>query len=91
MDQLNKIVKVLGTPTKEQWPEGYKLAGSRNYYFPEEKGQDLQDLIPMASPDAIDLIEQMLQYQSRKRPTALEYFRANLGSSNTLISMDLCR
>jgi hypothetical protein len=29
MDQLNKIVKVLGTPDKAEWPEGYKLAQSK--------------------------------------------------------------
>lgn len=73
IDQLNKIVKVLGTPTKDNWPEGFKLAQSRGYHFPTEVGQNLADLIPYASPDAIDLIEQMLQYQSRKRPTAAEY------------------
>jgi hypothetical protein len=41
MDQLNKIVKILGTPEKGDWPEGYKLAQSKGttflnlaYYFP---------------------------------------------------------
>jgi hypothetical protein len=29
MDQLNKIVKVLGTPDKADWPEGYKLAQAK--------------------------------------------------------------
>ena len=35
IDQLNKIVKVLGTPDKNDWPEGYKLAQSRGYFFPD--------------------------------------------------------
>ena len=70
IDQLNKIVKVLGTPDKTDWPEGYKLAQSRGYYFPDEKGVQLADLIPNASMEAIDLIESMLKYSSRKRPTA---------------------
>ena len=35
VDQLNKIVKVLGTPDKNIWPEGYKLAQSKGYYFPQ--------------------------------------------------------
>jgi protein kinase len=25
-DQLNRIIKVLGTPDANEWPEGYKLA-----------------------------------------------------------------
>lgn len=35
VDQLNKIVKILGTPDKSDWPEGYKLAQARGYYFPQ--------------------------------------------------------
>ena len=26
LDQLAKIIKVLGTPENSEWPEGYKLA-----------------------------------------------------------------
>jgi hypothetical protein len=33
IDQLNKIVKILGTPDKNDWPEGYKLAQSRGTIF----------------------------------------------------------
>lgn len=29
MDQLNKIVKILGTPDKNDWPEGYKMAQAK--------------------------------------------------------------
>lgn len=29
VDQLNKIVKILGTPDKTDWPEGYKMAQSK--------------------------------------------------------------
>lgn len=35
VDQLNKIVKILGTPDKSEWPEGFKLAQSKGYYFPQ--------------------------------------------------------
>ncbi len=33
VDQLNRIVKILGTPSKEEWPEGYKLAQSKGRCF----------------------------------------------------------
>ena len=33
VDQLNKIVKILGTPDKAEWPEGYKLAQAKGYFF----------------------------------------------------------
>jgi protein kinase len=53
---LNKIVEVLGTPKKSDWPEGYKLADSMSkicdnlgYHFPESKAKGLVELIPKAS------------------------------------------
>ena len=46
----------MGTPDKADWPEGYKLAQSKSiifryleFYFPQEKGTNLADLIPDAS------------------------------------------
>lgn len=45
------------------------------YYFLDEKGVSLGELIPDASPEALDLIESMLQYSSRKRPTATEILK----------------
>lgn len=45
---MNKIVKILGTPDKNDWPEGYKLAQAKSnllfnwdYYFPAEPGINL--------------------------------------------------
>ena len=56
IDQLNKTVNLLGTPTKSSWPEGYKLAVALSnntvyvdYKFPECKKTELYDLIPDAS------------------------------------------
>ena len=34
VDQLNKIIKIMGTPDKADWPEGYKLAQSKSIKFP---------------------------------------------------------
>ena len=34
-DQINKICQVLGTPSKEDWPEGYKLATQVSFKFPK--------------------------------------------------------
>lgn len=30
MDQLTKIVQVLGTPDKSEWPEGYQIAQTKS-------------------------------------------------------------
>ena len=69
IDQLNKICSVLGTPPKS-WTEGYKLAGAMKMCFPNFSPQPLKELIKNASPEAIDLMDQMLQFDSFKRPSA---------------------
>ncbi|KAL4480945.1 hypothetical protein ABPG73_020966 [Tetrahymena malaccensis] len=70
LDQILQICKVMGTPSKEEWPEGYKLASGVGYNFPQYKPQPLQELIPNASPEAIDLLQKMLRYSPQKRISA---------------------
>jgi hypothetical protein len=33
-DQLTRILTVLGTPTKNEWPEGHQLAMNKGISFP---------------------------------------------------------
>ena len=68
-DQLMKLCLVLGTPPTN-WEEGYKLAAARRIDFPRCPVTPLSSIIPNASPDAIDLILKMLQWDPNKRPTA---------------------
>ncbi|KRX03808.1 Protein kinase-like domain [Pseudocohnilembus persalinus] len=68
-DQIIKICQILGTPQKDEWPKGYQLAGQVGFQFPIYPKQSLQQLIPNASPEAIDLMELMLRYNPLKRPT----------------------
>ncbi|XP_063690876.1 serine/threonine-protein kinase MAK-like isoform X3 [Bolinopsis microptera] len=35
VDEIFRIVRVLGTPSKDDWPEGLKLAQSMNFKFPQ--------------------------------------------------------
>lgn len=60
---MNKIVDLLGTPKKADWPEGYKLAAAKrtnylmlDYNFPESKGRSLWELIPNASIEMVELL-----------------------------------
>lgn len=71
-DQINKICVVLGTPVEKDWPEGYRLASQVGFKFPKHPPQSLRQLIPMASDDAIHLLEDMLNYNPEKRPTAAD-------------------
>lgn len=61
----------MGTPAKEDWPDGYKLAGTLGILFPSHSPQKLANVIPSASPAAIKLISAMLSYNPQKRPSAI--------------------
>ncbi|XP_063581402.1 serine/threonine-protein kinase MAK isoform X3 [Pongo abelii] len=94
VDEIFKICQVLGTPKKSDWPEGYQLASSMNFRFPQCVPINLKTLIPNASNEAIQLMTEMLNWDPKKRPTASQalkhpYFQVGqvLGpSSNPLES-----
>ncbi|CAD1473142.1 unnamed protein product, partial [Heterotrigona itama] len=83
IDEIFKICSVIGTPEKDDWPEGYQLAAAMNFKFPNFSRTSLSILIPNASQEAVILMEDMLQWNPIKRPTAQQslrypYFQANM-------------
>ncbi|ORC85658.1 protein kinase [Trypanosoma theileri] len=88
VDQLHKIMTVLGSPNEQIWPEGMILAKKIRYTFPSIKGIGLERVLPAhIPPQAFDLIKQMLVYDPKKRPTAQEclqhpYFNVGLDEGN---------
>ncbi|NXF46523.1 MAK kinase, partial [Oceanites oceanicus] len=70
VDEIFKICQVLGTPKKSDWPEGYHLASAMNFRFPQCVPISLKTLIPNASNEAIQLMNDMLNWNPKKRPTA---------------------
>ncbi|XP_069462220.1 serine/threonine-protein kinase ICK isoform X2 [Ambystoma mexicanum] len=75
IDTIFKICQVLGTPKKNDWPEGYLLAGAMNFRWPQCVPNNLKTLIPNASSEAVQLMRDMLQWDPRKRPTASQLLR----------------
>jgi len=71
VDQLVEIIKVLGTPTKEQIQ-----SMNQNYTefkFPKIRPHPWERIFgPQTPPDAIDLLSKLLQYSPELRYTALE-------------------
>lgn len=71
IDQLVEIIKVLGTPSKEQI-----LTMNPNYTdhkFPSIKPHPLSKVFRSRTPpEAIDLLSHILQYDPKLRPTASE-------------------
>ncbi|XP_015593952.1 serine/threonine-protein kinase ICK isoform X2 [Cephus cinctus] len=75
IDEIFKICSVIGTPDKDDWPEGYQLAAAMNFKFPNFTRTSLSILIPNASQEAVTLMEDMLQWNPTKRPTAQQSLR----------------
>ncbi|KAL0089658.1 glycogen synthase kinase GSK5 [Phycomyces blakesleeanus] len=71
LDQLVEIIKVLGTPNKEQL-----LAMNPNYTehrFPQIKPHSLSKVFKPRTPaDAIEFLSELLQYEPRKRLEAID-------------------
>ncbi|KEG10802.1 protein kinase [Trypanosoma grayi] len=88
VDQLHKIMSVLGSPNEQIWPEGVILAKKIRYSFPAIKGIRLERVLPThIPPQALDLMKQMLTYDPKKRPTAQQclqhpYFNVGVDEGN---------
>lgn len=90
-DQVVKICSVLGTPTSDQWEDGLRLATQMGFKFPQFARTPLESLITNASPEAIQLINDMLLYDPTKRPSAtaaLQYpfFTCNISIPRSVIN-----
>ncbi|XP_062706989.1 probable serine/threonine-protein kinase DDB_G0268078 [Aedes albopictus] len=70
VDQLFKICSVLGTPDKNDWPDGHKLAATIQFRFPECPKIPLESLVTRAGSAGIQLLEDFLLWEPEKRPTA---------------------
>ncbi|KAG7257096.1 hypothetical protein CRUP_026564 [Coryphaenoides rupestris] len=75
VDEIFKICQVLGTVKKSDWPEGYQLSSAMNFRFPQCVPTHLKTLIPNASNEAVSLMKDMLQWDPKKRPTAVQSLR----------------
>jgi protein kinase len=71
-DQLFKICSVLGTPGPTNWPDGSKLATRLGIRLPQFAPTSLSSIIPNASPEAIELLSQLLNLDPSKRPSATQ-------------------
>lgn len=75
VDELYKICGVMGCPNRHTWPEGVQLATAMGFTFPAFPAIPLGQLLPSASPEALDLMASLCQWDPAKRPTAFEAMR----------------
>ncbi|XP_055851599.1 cyclin-dependent kinase-like 2 isoform X2 [Episyrphus balteatus] len=81
VDQLFKICSVLGTPSKNDWPDGHRLAATIHFRFPDCVKVPLNNIITRVSSSGLQLLEDFLFYDPERRPTAQQsikypYFHA---------------
>ncbi|KAG9149356.1 hypothetical protein Leryth_003319 [Lithospermum erythrorhizon] len=75
LDQLYKICCVLGSPNWNTFPEAQNMFQVLGIHYTEISAANLSDVIPNASPEAIDLIKQLCSWDPLRRPTADECLR----------------
>ncbi|XP_053879009.1 serine/threonine-protein kinase ICK isoform X3 [Malaclemys terrapin pileata] len=90
IDTIFKICQVLGTPKKNDWPEGYQLAGTMNFRWPQCVPNNLKTLIPNAGSEAVQLMRDMLQWDPKKRPTASQALRYPYFQVGHTLGTSLC-
>ena len=93
LDQIDKIFQVLGTPKRDQWREGYKLAEKREIVFNEYPKKNLQKYLPGVGDDALLAIKNMLKISSQKRGNAsdvlaLPFFKGAFTNMQTPSTQD---
>jgi protein kinase len=69
-DQLFKMCSVLGTPNAQNWPDGVRLAARLGIRLPQFSPTSLASIMPNASPQAIELLGDLLRFDPSKRPSA---------------------
>ena len=65
-----KICTTLGSPNKSNWHEGVNQASKIGMKYPQSSGTDLANIVIGASPEAIDLMKQMLKWAPNARASA---------------------
>lgn len=70
IDQLFKICSIMGTPDQSNWPEGYRLSAAIHFQFPDCQKVPLPSIVTKATTYGLQLLEDMLQWDPERRPTA---------------------
>uniref|UniRef100_A0A670JZR7 Cyclin-dependent kinase 20 n=2 Tax=Podarcis muralis TaxID=64176 RepID=A0A670JZR7_PODMU len=74
IEQLCCVLRVLGTPNQKIWPEITELPDYNKISFKEKLPIPLEQVVPDASPQAVQLLKQFLVYPSKQRVQAAQIF-----------------
>ncbi|TKA23119.1 hypothetical protein B0A50_07149 [Salinomyces thailandicus] len=64
---IKSIFETLGTPDAEIWPEAQSFPDWGKMNFTRYPAKAWEDILPQAVPDAVDLVRNMVVYESKQR------------------------
>ena len=64
--------RIMGTPNEDKWP-GVSQLPDYKPTFPQWPGTDLASQLPSLEPQGVDLIKQMLVYDTSKRISGINF------------------
>ncbi|CAD6184883.1 unnamed protein product [Caenorhabditis auriculariae] len=70
IDQIDKIIQLLGTPTKLIWPEIEQMPLLKNMDLKIQQYNNLKRVFESASPAALSLLNELFAYDPARRMTA---------------------
>ncbi|CAJ0585292.1 unnamed protein product, partial [Mesorhabditis spiculigera] len=76
LDQLFKIITILGSPTKDEWAEGYQLAAAMNFRFQNTPATPMEQIVNTIGKDGMKLMMDMMIWNPEKRPSATQCLRS---------------
>ncbi|XP_033332054.2 cyclin-dependent kinase 4 isoform X2 [Megalopta genalis] len=68
-DQLDRIFRVIGMPSQDEWPENVSLSWTA---FPQRQPEPLSQIVPNLNDDGLDLIKYLLTFDPHSRLTAAQ-------------------
>lgn len=93
MDQIQKIHKILGTPSQAMLDKFKISRAHADMNFPEYRGSGIVPLLPNLSPEGVDLVVRLLEYDPKERMSARASLRhrwfSDLRSGSDTISDQL--
>ncbi|XP_025032672.1 cyclin-dependent kinase 20 isoform X2 [Python bivittatus] len=72
IEQLCCVLRVLGTPNQKTWPEITELPDYNKISFKEKQPIPLEQVVPDASLQAVQLLKEFLVYPSKQRMQAAQ-------------------
>jgi len=78
------VLRTLGTPTVESWPQLESLPDYSKIKFPFEPGKDLAEILEDTPNFTVDLIKKLLIYDSEKRLSARDCLRHSFFHSDPM-------